>query len=166
MHLWALRTDVDRWKHEFQHALDSVLVNANVRLIDIDWSQCAVLKRDADHFTWRGFVTFSQLFANALSLSGINDVYILADSTIGYWNHDGRAEFQLREDLSRQGVTFCGLSAVNGCGFVAAPAFRLPCDSGVEHVVFVGGWNDIRHDFGRVTRRIQHLAKRSNRLSV
>jgi hypothetical protein len=109
-----------------------------------------------------------------------NNLLIVSDSTIDYWNYNddgdetGEADRYLIEHLRAAGIS-AHVDAVCGSGFVAMRDTGSDFGSRVNRlgrgvydtILVIGGWNDISHDTTQVCNFIQtRLSTFARRLKV
>ena len=91
--LLALKTNIEHWRSNKMQFIDKIIGKYDVKQLDIQWSNCELLKDDKDHFTLRGLKMFIKLLIQKLVLLGIKDVHVISDSTIAWWNYDYDSNF-------------------------------------------------------------------------
>ena len=145
----ALRVNAYIWKCALYKYIDYKLSCKNIKLIDIPWKNCKLIKNDLNHFTWKGFKNFCKYLNNELMkiLPPESSLHIISDSTIGYHNftknyrYNGKANKFLKLYLKKFKVT---IDAQCGSGFHAGENFINRLTKAPSHatILFVGGWND------------------------
>ena len=153
--LLALKTNIEHWRSNKMQFIDKTIGKYDVKQLDLQWSNCELLKDDKNHFTLRGLKMFIKLLIQKLVLLGIKDVHVISDSTIAWWNYDNDSNFNnVASDLfiyecRRKGIN-ASINAINGAGF------RKRYDEGLDFpsllnntsinsyttILIIGGWND------------------------
>lgn len=169
----ALTTNVAHWSCPLCRQLDRHLVDSGVKLVDLRWD-FELLQNDRDHFTVRGFDSFCQALASALSAEGVRgDVFLIADSTVDYINrsdparpadeklHKRLAAFGMNATIASQsGSGFCALQDVRkSFVYTARRKTRVQPSLKKAYWVLVGGWNDAAQGYplGEVKRAVAEL---------
>ena len=145
----ALRVNSYIWKCPLNKYIDNQLSKANIKLIDIPWNKCKLIRNDLNHFTWKGYKKFCIYLNIELKklLQSESRLHIIADSTIDYHNYtknyiyNGKANKFLKLYLKNFKVT---IDAQCGSGFHTSVSFidRLSKVPKSSTILFVGGWND------------------------
>ena len=73
--LLALKTNIEHWRSNKMQFIDKIIGKYDVKQLDLQWSNCELLKDDKDHFTLRGLKMFIKLLIQKLVLLGIKDVH-------------------------------------------------------------------------------------------
>ena len=145
--LYALRTHQHVWASPFTRRMDSLLEEEGYTLLPLRWERCE--REDEDHFTWEGFLSFSEEVASAMR-GKCRRLHILSDSTVDSCNWDGEewadaASKHLASRLLREGI-LCTVDAVCGSGFVAmretGDDFKTRARREGGDLLVIGGWND------------------------
>lgn len=146
--MFALRTNTYIWKSPLNKYIDLKLEKAGFKLIDLPWENIERLKKDPDHFTWKGYKSFCKyLYLNINKYIAEGDkIHIIADSTIDHLNYNKKNK------LTRKGNKYLkyyfsnyklSIDALCGSGYSTLIPFnkRLPKDKNCN-IIFIGGWND------------------------
>lgn len=165
--MFAVRTNVHRWRCDFQRQLDECLEENGFTLINLPWHEYELLQNDVEHFTWNGYRNFVRdMAAFTRTLKG--RVHVVTDSTVDYWNYDDDGNVTSDADElwvrlhQTQNLTIDSLS---GSGFVAlsdtGSHFRPRCRSSekYDNIVLVGGWNDATYGIDRVRHAIRGITR-------
>lgn len=144
----VFRTNVPPYTSRLLDVIDAVADTKGARLVDgIDWTAFSTVRGDPLHFTWRGYRAFASALVHALHTATADvssRVHVITDSTVGYWNDDGRAAEFLRATGQAHGMQLT-VDAVNGSGYVAggvdicARIRRAPRGASIALLI---GWND------------------------
>lgn len=130
-------------------------------LWSLPWETFELVEDDPDHFTWNGFVAFSEALVRRLVVESPDKTdsrawTILSDSTVDHNNYDerwertGRADEHLTQLLHSAGVN-ATVDSVCGSGFLARKAedlhfaTRRRRSDPKTNLLIVGGWNDETH---------------------
>lgn len=163
----ALRTNVYIWKCPLNKYIDDQLYKVGIKLIDISWKHCTLIRNDMNHFTWKGYKNFCRYLNHELKkiLQKDTKIHIITDSTVDYHNYtknyryNGKANKFLKLYLKNYKVT---IDSQCGSGFHAETSFvsrmlNIPYGS---KVLFIGGWND--YSYSKIKHSINHLLLRFN----
>lgn len=155
--MYACRTSVKHWASSYCSKLDRTLEREGFQLLDLPWHTFELRPYDSDHFTKRGFRTFSNALASRLAELDVEGrTIVIADSTID-WLNDGMfdAHKKIRQTFRQHGL-ICRVASQSGSGFCALERegrdFGRLLREALEYeryvnVVVIGGWNDERHGF-------------------
>ena len=149
--LHALYTNVHIWRSVDQQNVDEMLELSGIKMHRLAWERYDVLDDDRDHFTWAGFTRFADDLVRLIA-SFCGKTLVIADSTIDHWNYND--DWQ-RNDMANMYMESLlptiHVDAVWGSGFAATrdnltdfrTRLRNHSISNYDHVLFVGGWNDL-----------------------
>ena len=157
--MYALRTNVGVWKCEEFRRLDVCMEEKGIQLLDLPWD-FETFSHDKDHFTWQGLVSFAHSLRDALVPLNLDTLYVLADSTIGYWSAPGVR--YVEDHLLCAGI-HAVVDAVNGSGFAArgdGETFRtrLHSQHRANAILVIGGWNDRHVPWKILERKVRVFA--------
>lgn len=163
MGVFHVTTDVHRWGHPTLSCLDATLCAAGSVPLSLPWWNLTFLP-DGEHLTPASQGRFDTLLIEAVApqLQPGASVYVVTDSTVAHHDHEyhGSASRSLeRAFLAHPKAIRATVDAVCGSGFVALASERQHfyhrlsrvCGrgrgrSGYDHLLFVGGWNDVHED--------------------
>ena len=120
----ALIVNTYIWKCPLNKYIDDQLSKLGIKLIDLNWEKCTLIRNDLNHFTWKGYKNFCKYLNHKLKkiIPESTNLYIIADSTIDYHNYiknyryNGKANRFLKLYLKNYKVT---VDAQCGSGFHA-----------------------------------------------